>query len=265
MTCPHTTGKASPCIQKSSALWLTPYDVLKSLALLLMLCDHIGAYLFPLDDWWRVIGRLCVPIWLFLIGYARSRRIDTPLIAAALFISILHYAVQDKFDGLNILWTIILLRLTLNPVMRWIGTSDTRLYFITFMLLVPALVIRSWLEYGTMAWILGIWGYLMRHNFTDQSGKSRPDIVIFYSLMAIILFISMEAIAFSFTPVKIAVMAIGFIPIYFGLTVYLPRNILIGGKLPPFLRQGIAFLGQHTLEFYTLHLTVLLLLQALLR
>ena len=52
---------------------LTSYDFLKAVAVLLMVIDHVGFYFYPDQQWFRVFGRLCVPIWFFLIGYARSR------------------------------------------------------------------------------------------------------------------------------------------------------------------------------------------------
>ncbi len=33
---------------------LTAYDLLKTLAIILMVVDHIGAYFFPDQMWWRV-------------------------------------------------------------------------------------------------------------------------------------------------------------------------------------------------------------------
>ena len=41
---------------------ITSYDLFKALALVLMLADHIGYYFYDDVDWWRVAGRICVPI-----------------------------------------------------------------------------------------------------------------------------------------------------------------------------------------------------------
>ena len=47
------------------------YDFIKFVAVVLMVIDHIGYYFFPYDLMWRSFGRMCVPIWLFLAGYAK--------------------------------------------------------------------------------------------------------------------------------------------------------------------------------------------------
>jgi len=44
-------------------------DALKLLALIFMLIDHAGLYLFPEALWMRVAGRFAVPIFTFYAGY----------------------------------------------------------------------------------------------------------------------------------------------------------------------------------------------------
>ena len=41
---------------------------LKIIAMIAMLIDHIGAYLFPQVRWLRIIGRLALPMYAFLIA-----------------------------------------------------------------------------------------------------------------------------------------------------------------------------------------------------
>ena len=50
------------------------YDYLKVLAILSMVLDHIGYYLFPEILELRLIGRLAFPIFLFLVGFNNSFR-----------------------------------------------------------------------------------------------------------------------------------------------------------------------------------------------
>lgn len=243
---------------------LSPYDVLKCAALLLMLCDHIGAYLFPDQIFLRVIGRFCVPIWLLLIGYARSRRIDTPLVTAALFISLMQYLTIGTLSGLNILWSIIILRLTLNPLMRLIGHSDTRLYLVTFSLFPLALVTRGILEYGTMIWLFGIWGFLLRNGFPDNKGRDRPDIKLLYGVLTLILYAVVETISMKFHTIHSVFLVAGLIPVWFALNFFLPSGRMTGHSLPAGLRALCGFWARHTLAFYVLHLSLLMLVFAVL-
>jgi len=67
---------------------LTTHHLFKAFALVIMTIDHVGAFLYPDDLWWRAVGRIATPIWFFLVGYAlvyRPRR-DTALWALALMV-----------------------------------------------------------------------------------------------------------------------------------------------------------------------------------
>jgi len=70
---------------------VTSYDVWKTLAVLLMIIDHIGAYFLPDEQGLRILGRLCVPIWFFLVGYAQSRDLSWRLWAGVAILSISNY------------------------------------------------------------------------------------------------------------------------------------------------------------------------------
>ena len=51
---------------------------LKILAMITMTCDHVGVMLFPHLQWLRIIGRLAMPIYAFMIAegcrYTRDRK-----------------------------------------------------------------------------------------------------------------------------------------------------------------------------------------------
>lgn len=247
----------SPFVSKDAPSALNPYDILKVLALVLMIVDHIGFYFIKDENTYRLIGRLCVPIWLFLIGYARSRTIDRVLIGSALGISLLQAFWYQQFFTLNILWTIILLRLTLDPLMRWIGSSENRLMGVTFVFAMIALPTRILLDYGSFAWVLAMWGYLVRHGFTKE--KSSPDraFLTLYGLLVLGLYVCIETLQFDFAAWQIPVLGLGCLALYPALALYLPRQIPAGQHLPAGLRYGISAIAHHTLAIYVLHLVLI--------
>ncbi|MBO5246131.1 MAG: hypothetical protein J6B28_02600 [Eubacterium sp.] len=65
---------------------LSTFD-LKCIALLTMLIDHIGLFLFPGEIWMRYIGRLSFPIFAFLIveGYVHTRNVKKYMVRLGLF------------------------------------------------------------------------------------------------------------------------------------------------------------------------------------
>ena len=96
---------------------VTSYDVWKTLAVLLMIIDHIGAYFLPDEQGLRILGRLCVPIWFFLVGYAQSRDLSWRLWAGVAILSISNYIGGQPIFPLTILATIIFIRLILDRFM----------------------------------------------------------------------------------------------------------------------------------------------------
>jgi hypothetical protein len=230
---------------------VTPYDFLKIAALLFMVTDHVGEYFFPHLTIMRAIGRLSFPIWLFLIGYARSRKLDLPLFIAAFFVMDIDTIAHHHFQTLNILWTIILVRLTLNPVMRLINNSETRLAAISFILLLLVPFTEFYVDYGSLALLIAIAGYLMRNGF----GRARA-LPPLYLATILGIYAFMENTLFHFNMHLQILLWLAIVPLWLGLGFWLPRHQ--AQPLPASPGQKIISLfSRHTLAFYVIHLTVI--------
>ena len=148
---------------KSLPRELTSYDLLKTFALVTMIIDHIGYYFFPEADFMRAIGRWSLPVWMFLIGYARSRTIDAPLWGGAVILIAANLVVGMHIFPLSILGTILLVRLIREPYARFTFHSREMMvysYLIMALLLVPTYFL---FDYGTLALGFAMVGYMMRH------------------------------------------------------------------------------------------------------
>ena len=69
---------------------------LKFLALVTMTCDHVGVSLFPQAGWLRIIGRLALPVFAYMIAegcrYTRSRmRYFLSLVAVAALCQLVYF------------------------------------------------------------------------------------------------------------------------------------------------------------------------------
>ncbi len=137
---------------------LTSYDLLKSFAVLLMLVDHVGYYFAPDEAWLRVAGRFCVPVWFFLIGYARSRDLSPRLWVGAAILVIASGVTGMGFFPFNMLVTIIILRLGLDAVMAGTQQSRQALWQIGVLFLALTFITAYAFEYGTLAFVMAMFG-----------------------------------------------------------------------------------------------------------
>ncbi|HRE31734.1 MAG TPA: TraX family protein [Candidatus Berkiella sp.] len=64
---------------------LNTHDFIKVLAIVIMVIDHVGDYVFPDNHWLRLIGRIGLPMWFFLIGYVNKLRMNKYLIVYCAF------------------------------------------------------------------------------------------------------------------------------------------------------------------------------------
>ena len=97
---------------KSDKIKVMNRNILKVIAVLSMLIDHIGAYLFPNILIFRIIGRLAFPIFAFFIAegwkHTRSKKKYFLLIILFAVISQVPYYFLGNAIKLNILFTFML-------------------------------------------------------------------------------------------------------------------------------------------------------------
>lgn len=242
---------------KSLPSVITSYDLLKTFAVIIMVVDHMGLYFFPDDNWWRSVGRIGFPVWFFLLGHASGRGIPHKLLGGVVVLILASLLVGMPILPLNALITIIVIRLLIDRVMGVALRSAFHLWGVAALLFLLAVPTGFVSEYGTMALITAMFGYMVRHRarITDQMGND--NIVNDFMVFALVAFIILQQLSFGFSVEQFVFMAVGtalvrFRLCYFKAATY-PRVTDFIGAPARFLIQ---LCGRRTLEIYVVHLLV---------
>lgn len=233
---------------------ITSYDFLKALALLLMIVDHTGHFFFHDEMWFRAVGRLSAPIWLFLIGYANSREIKSLGIGLGILL-LASMATGQALLPLYILATMILIRLTLDPVMNAVRKKPQALYPIFFLLFIITIPVAILVEYGAVALVIAMGGYLCRHQ-VELPWLRKGEVFIFLLLSAAAFYFLTTFFLFpDFSDAQKIVVGGGFAVIMLGLGSFRPVEYEgITRSLPRPVTALLQFCGRRTLEIYVVHL-----------
>ncbi len=229
-------------------------DLVKTVAVVLMLADHIGLYLFE-NAWLRVAGRPVAVIFGFLIGYASSSRIPPSWIGLGLGLSLLsRWLFPDESNHpLDILVTLALTRAVMPFIDRVHATHPFLLVPMAAVLGLLTVPVNAFLEYGTEVPILALLGAAVRMDratTTDWIGRQAVGLTAWTA-------ISVAAIQhFDFTVWQSAACVAGLAATILALTFFKRQEV----ASPPALAPLFAWTGRNTLWIYAVHLAALQLL-----
>ncbi len=237
---------------------LTSYDFLKSFAVLTMIIDHIGMYLFPEQNEWRVIGRMSMPVWLFLVGYANSRDLSSFLWIGGSILVLSTVVMGEGLLPFNILFTILFVRFFLDGVMR-VFLKDIESKIFTILLMVILVVPTGFIfDYGTHAFLFAIYGYLVRHQ--NKLNISRAFILAIMGV-AVVVHSFYQRYHFGFDYIEAVYSAAGMLGISLFMIKFQSKLYPnVTKRLPMLMTAAIQLMGRHSLEVYVVHLLVLKLI-----
>lgn len=230
---------------------ITSYDLLKTLAVVTMIIDHVGYYFFPDDMWWRTVGRLSFPIWFFLIGYARSRDISPRMIGGGFVLLAGNFLAGMAILPLNILFSIAMVRVCLDWLMDRILVSKFVFWIAVaalFVLILPSYFIT---EYGTQGVIAAMFGWLARNRDAPQAKALLLPFAVFFWVSYVLY----EFIVFGLSEMQARVLMASCAGLWFLLYSFRPREFSCP-RLPLPLATLLRFCGRRTLEIYVAHLLV---------
>lgn len=234
---------------------ITAYDLLKTAAVLFMLFDHVGHHFYPEEMWFRVIGRLSVPIWFFLVGYAKTNEKPLYLWAAAILVQCSSLISGQYFFPLNILFTVLIYRhfragFILNALKSLEGMRGVFL-----ILLLSTLVTGVVFEYGAFGLLFVIVGYIVRNKEEVLSKIDSKYIGLFIALAFFFYFLIQGLGLPTFTWPQAFVFMGGLILLELWMWRFDGRAYVnLSRIMPRAFIWMIHITGRKTLEIYVVHL-----------
>ncbi len=233
---------------KSTAV--TSYDLIKTAALITMIIDHAGVYFFPDDMWWRAVGRLSAPFWLFLVGYARSRDLSPKLWIGLIVLTASSFISGGPVFPLSILLTILIIRLTIDKIGPYMVSEQERMMAVATIFFFASPFTFFLMDYGSLGYLTALFGYIARLRY---EGKKYKDELLF-AMVAFGFYTAMCYFTFDFSNAQFAFILIGCAVVYKTLYDFRPATYpaLSNKVYSPLLK----FMGSRTLEIYVLHIVV---------
>ncbi len=230
---------------------LTSYDFLKFFAVVTMVIDHIGFFFFPDLDWLRVIGRMSFPVWMFLIGYARTRDIPKSMwIGCALLLGS-NIVMGEYIFPLNILALMIVMRFSLDALSRVVFKSKEGLFYSFLVFCILGFPLYMVIEYSTFGVLIVLLGYAVRHRGETCLG-TWAEKIYFGAVMSVVAF--SQIFIFHFLDSLAYAAFVGFMAVGVMLYHFRPQEYpVLTKKMPIVFRWVLQFCGRYSLEIYVVH------------
>lgn len=220
------------------------HDLLKFIAIVLMIIDHVGFYLLENEMWYRTFGRAAAPLFFFAVGYMASFRFKESLLVYGIILTFANYVFMG-FIGINILINFIIIKWVFSKVNP--ARMSHLILGISVVLLTAANFLPHYLEYGAFGLLFATCARLFAQN--DRRGQ--PILII-----TLIAYFFVELDIFHFNVLQsIALIGIEVV-LYYVFINYSFINI----KLKSFTRYLILFFSRYSLEVYFYHLLFLKIL-----
>lgn len=226
---------------------------LYALAVAAFLIDHVGLYLYDDNLWFRVF-RMFALVWFIPAGYNAGRKPDIWMYQSVALLAAVAAAIGFDIFPLSAVATIIVIRFIIDPLAEIAVRDKFRFWVINAALVALIPATGEVLEYGSMAAIIALAGWLLKN-------RDRADAVVdirFYFGFVTVLYLGFVAMVFPFNPLQWAVViattaGTGFLMYHF-------RELLLESvrrKNPDVVARTARFIGHNTLQIYVLQLLVL--------
>ena len=216
-----------------------------------MIIGHGFYYFMPDIPWTRIPDRILAPVFLVAVGYNTGHRLSKLLLFAAALILVIDFGLLAQHK-INILGTIILLRYTLEPVTKFL-LQNKMLFWGAHIILIALFPFSNlFIEYGTLAYMLGIAGWMNKNGEAVSGHIVKPsDYFIFVTAVYLIS----QKIVFGYDLIGTFIIGVGLSIVMYML--YHMRELLMHSlkhKPVTIIGKFSKFLGHKSLEFYIAHI-----------
>lgn len=179
---------------------LTSYELF-ALAVAAFLVDHVGLYFYP-DELWLRVFRLFALVWFVPTGYNAGRKPDMLMWQSVVGLTLLSHGLGFEVLPVVAVGTILVVRLFIDRLAEF-AVQDWRIFWLVNAALVMLIPFTStYLEYGTVAVIMALGGWLLRHK--ERVHKKVVDVRLYFAFMTAIYLLFTYSV-FPFSPAQWAV------------------------------------------------------------
>ena len=222
------------------------YDLLKIIAVITMIIDHIGVYYYPDTLWLRAIGRMAFPLFLFLVGYSHQYSFRFSIVIGCIFLIAVDAWTFYPIFPINILATIIVVRLLMDVAIRknWHMIPTWQIILVLIMWYPISIFL---IEYGSIAAMYALVGFYARTLNTPR--RTLYPLIILVTILHAILQIS----SFEFKTTD-AVLMVAMLTLAAVLMMQVSVNPLPVKSAN--LRKAIKLLSRNALLIYVVHISL---------
>jgi len=241
------------------------HDLLKVLAISVMVIDHAGRFFVDDNVWMRMIGRMAAPLFFFMVGYSGSYRFKWQILILGVALSTIGFLTStgngiERILPLNILLSFVLAKLILD---RFDPAAQTSGVLVTVLVILMVVSIPTYIfmvEYGSLGLCYAIGARLLSQRHT----LARFWICVTVSVH--FLFEMVEGLIWNpVAPASILPNAIPFLAAVFGATL----AILLNYRFRTFdikyawIRTPVIYVSRYSLQVYFFHLAAFMIIYRL--
>ena len=153
-------------------------DLIKTIAILSMVIDHLGLYLFPECDSMRLIGRIAMPIFCFFAGYNFKGKPKNLILLYGVSLYIVTTILFSEFLETNILISIYLGQCYIfifhDQLKRFFYSGYPHVIFAALLWHFT----KDSIDYGSLSISIMILGYIAKHDKNHFKLASSISIIL---------------------------------------------------------------------------------------